>query len=86
MCLVTVCYFHVIQLIDLRLARKARKAAAEKAEQKEIAQGRLRIWENEAARGKAEAKARGDYTSPSRNPYSPTFRVPPRNLTYRDFM
>ena len=51
-------------------------AAAEKemwrrAEQKAL---KKRVFDDAMAKGRAEARRRPDYVSPSRNPYSPNFR------------
>ena len=48
-----------------------KKAAAAAAEYKKDCEWRCRRYQELTARGKEEAKARGDYQSPNRNPYLP---------------
>lgn len=56
-------------LADMRLALKARKAAAAAVFERSECEGRCERYKALMAKGKAEAKACGDYQSPNRNPY-----------------
>jgi len=82
-------YHHLMSprdLADIRLALKARKAAAAAEFERSECEWRKARYEALMAKGKAEAKARGDYQSPNRNPYLPDCVPYPPNLHWRDFM